>query len=123
MEPPLVVASVDDLREAVVIACQASYVPRILRGRAGVLFAPKTWVLAHVEQIAEDAIDWNDEREYRRLFELYALLDPRLLPRATEKGLTSHYPEVREAAKEFRDLAYVERIRADFTRGQTYGAP
>ena len=30
------VASVDDLREAVVLACQASYVPRMLRGRGGV---------------------------------------------------------------------------------------
>jgi hypothetical protein len=123
MELPLRVASVNDLREAVVLACQASYVPRILRGRAGVLSAPRTWILAHVEQIAEDAIDWDDEWDYRRLLELYALLDPRLLPRAIEKGLTSHNPEVAEAAEEFRDPAYVESIRASFTIGLTQVDP
>jgi hypothetical protein len=123
MEPLLVVASVDDLREAVVLACQASYAPRILRGRAGILSAPKAWILAHVEQIAEDAIDWDDEWDYRRLLELYALLDPHILPRATEKGLTSHNPEVREAAEWFRDPAHVEGLRADFTRCLTHLQP
>lgn len=116
MELPLKVASIGDLHEAVELACQASYVPRICQARAGVLSAPTTWVLAHVEQIAEDAIDWDDEWHYRRLLELYAMLDPRLLPRATERGLTSPNVEVREAAEEFRNPAYVESIRADFTR-------
>ena len=64
MEPPLVVASVDDLREAVVLACQASYVPRILRGRAGILSGAEGVGPRHVEQIAEDAIDWDDEWDY-----------------------------------------------------------
>jgi hypothetical protein len=123
MEPPPRIASVDDLREAVGLACRTTYAPRMLRGRAWVLSSPKAWVLAHVERVAEDAIDWDDYWDYRRLLELYALLDPRLLPCATEKGLISQDPDVREAAEDFRDPAYVELIRANLTRGLTQVYP
>jgi len=116
MEPPSG-TSADDLREALMLACRTTYVPRMARGRAWVLSSPRAWVLGHIERVAEDVIDWDDYWDYRRLLELYALLDPRLLPRAIEKGLTSHDPDVREAAEDFRDPAYVERIRVDLTRG------
>ena len=42
---------------------------------------------------------------------------PRLLPRATEKGLTSQVLDVRETAEEFRNPVYVELIRRNFTTG------
>ena len=84
-----------------------------------VLSSPKAWVLRHIEQVAEDAIDWDDYGDYRRLLELYALLDPHLLPCAIERGLTSDDPDVREAAEDFRDPASIESIRTNFTRSLT----
>jgi hypothetical protein len=119
MELPPVVASVDDLREAVSLACQTSPGRKMLRGRAQVLSAPRAWVLAQIGRVAEDAIDWGDFWDYRRLLELYTLLDPSLLPRTIERGLTSVDPDVREAAEDFRDAAYIESTRVDLTRGLT----
>src|SRR4051794_40664451 len=67
MELPSVMASADALREAVIMACQTSGGRKMLRGRAEVLSASKAWVLAHIERVAEDAIDWGDYWDYRRL--------------------------------------------------------
>jgi hypothetical protein len=123
MQFPPPVPSVDDLRVAVEWACQPSYMPKILQGRARVLSSPKAWILSHIERVADDTIDWDDDWEYLRLLELFALLDPRLLPRATEKGLTSQNLDVREAAEYFRNPDYVELTRRNFIRGLTEAFP
>jgi hypothetical protein len=95
----------------------------MVRGRAEVLSAPRVWVVAHIERVAEDVIDWEDFSDYRRLLELYALLDPSLLPHTTERGLTSDDLDVREAAEDFRDPAYIESIRTTLMRGLTQTYP
>jgi hypothetical protein len=95
--------SLDALREAVQLACQAQNVGRILAGRRGVLDMPRPWVLAHVERVAAEALDLSDEWEYRRLLELADLLDAGLVQRLVRLGLGSGDPNVREAAEDFRD--------------------
>jgi hypothetical protein len=92
----------DKLRAAVQLACQPSYVPRIVQGREHVMGMPRAWVLEHITCIADQALDLNDEWEYRRLLELLDSLEPGLAQRFVLHGLSSPHPEIREAAGDFR---------------------
>jgi len=80
-------------------------------------------VLEHIERVAEDVIDWNDFWDYRRLLELYSLLEPSLLPAAIAKGLLSHDFDVKEAAEDFQNAEYVELIRRNLWGGLTKTHP
>jgi hypothetical protein len=94
--------SLDALKAAVSQACQPSYVPKIIRGRAEVLAMPRSWVLAHIEQAAYETLDLNDYWEYRRLLELFQQLDNGLVQGLVVRGLHSPDADIREAAEDFR---------------------
>jgi hypothetical protein len=94
--------SLDALKTAVSQACQPSYVPKIIRGRAEVLAMPRAWVLAHIEQAAYETLTLTDEWEYRRLLELFQQLDNGLAQRLVAHGLNSPDADIREAAEDFR---------------------
>jgi hypothetical protein len=93
--------NLDDLRSAVQLACQPTYVPRIVAGRQSVLAMPRDWVLENIERVAEEVLDLSDEWEYRRLLELADLIDAGLVHRLAALGLRSDDSDVREAAEDF----------------------
>jgi hypothetical protein len=92
----------DALKAVVSLACQPSYVPKIMRGRAEVLAMPRAWVLTHIEQAAYETLNLTDEWEYRRLLELFQQLDNSLVQRLVAHGLNSPDADIREAAEDFR---------------------
>jgi hypothetical protein len=96
------IPSLDALKDAVSLACQPSYVPKITRGRAEVLAMPRAWVLAHIEQVAYENLNLTDEWEYRRLLELFQQLDIGLVQRLVVHGQKSPDADIREAAEDFR---------------------
>lgn len=95
-------ATIEALRNAVMLACQPTYVPRFVAGREQVLAMPREWVLVHLEQVAISALNLADYWEYRRLLELAQLLDPALVQRLVAIGERSGDADVREAAEDFR---------------------
>ena len=93
--------AIDNLREAIEMACQSQNANRIVAGRARVLAMPRLWILDQVERVAIETLALSDYREYRRLLELAEMLDPRLVQRFVALGIDSDDPNVREAAKDF----------------------
>ena len=92
------------LSAAVRSACQATYVPKILEGRQAVLALPGEWVVANIERVVAAGLDLSDDWHYRRLLELYSLLDRALVHRLVEVGLSSEDPEIAEAPRDFSEL-------------------
>ncbi len=90
-----------ELLAAVREACQPTYAAKILSGRQRVLALPRPWVVANIERVAAAGLDLDDYWEYRRLLELYALLDGALVARLVEVGRLSTDPEIAEAARDF----------------------
>ena len=82
------------LREAVRLACDASSMPAIQRGRDAVATLPRGYVIEHIESIAADSLDLDDEWHYRRYVELCEQIDGELFQRALEQGQQSSNPEV-----------------------------
>ena len=95
----------DQIRDALGYACRAQSDRAITRGRNEILALPRERVLQLIEDVAAETLPLSDEWEYRRLLELYELLDKGLLQRLVAAGLASGNPEVREAAEDFRDAA------------------
>ena len=93
--------TLDVLRAAVQLACQPSFISRIVAGRQQVLAMPVPWVLEHIERVAAESLNLSDHWEYRRLLELAELLDAGLVRRLIPLGLRSSDPDVREAAEDF----------------------
>jgi hypothetical protein len=93
--------TIADLRDAIQLACQPQNAWRIEAGRKKILAMPRLWVIEHIEQVANDAIDLSDYWEYRRLLEVAAMLDRELLQRLVAIGSRSHDPDVSEAAADF----------------------
>jgi hypothetical protein len=93
--------AIEDLRSSVALACQPTHVRYIVQGRSQVLAMPRAWVLEHIEEVATGALNLSDYWEYRRLLELAALLDSRLLQRFVSLGLGHPDPDVHEAAEDF----------------------
>jgi len=92
------------LKASVEKACQPTYVPFIVEGRAEVLGMPRAWLLENIEWIADDALHLADYWEYRRLLELYEVLDARgPINSLIARGLLSTDEDVREAAEDWRD--------------------
>jgi hypothetical protein len=83
------------------LACRAQHVRNIELGRETLLALPRTWLLAHIEALAEPLISLNDEWEFRRLLEVYERLDKPLAQRLAERGLSTPSPDIREAGREF----------------------
>jgi hypothetical protein len=94
-----------DLLAAVRTACQPTYAPKIEEGRKAVLGLPRAWVVANIERVVETGLDLTDYWKYRRLLELYSLLDPALVHRLVKVGEASSDPEIAEAARDFGGAA------------------
>lgn len=82
------------------LACQSSNIRNIELGRAAVLALPRDWVVQNIEAFAESLLALGDEWEYRRLCELYYLLDRRLLQRLVDRGRASDNEAIVEAASD-----------------------
>lgn len=89
------------LRINLLDACQASYTPNISKARDIILELPREWVLGNIHHIATEILNLSDEWEYRRLLELYQMLDTELLTKLITIGLKSNNPEIKEAAYDF----------------------
>jgi hypothetical protein len=82
-------------------ACKAQSVRAITWGRNGILAMDRAWVLRNTDAIAKAALNLTDEWEFRRLLEVYELLDPDLLRGLVVVGQQSRAQEIREAAEDF----------------------
>lgn len=102
------------------MACETTYTPRMRWGRMQLMAMPRVWVLENIERVAAEGLAPFDYWNYRRLLELYSMLDPDLVSRLVDRGLSSTDFEVREAAEDFRDpdyaLAVGHRVREAIAR-------
>ncbi|HEX6818565.1 MAG TPA: hypothetical protein VF120_09340 [Ktedonobacterales bacterium] len=80
--------------------CQATHSRNIIL-RTGLFCISRDWLLPRIEQSAAVTLDLTDEWEYRRLGEVYELLDADLVRRHSAFGRSSTNPEIREAADDF----------------------
>lgn len=69
--------------------------------RDAILSLPRDWVLARIEEVAEPLLANGTYDEFRRLLELYALLDPVLTRRLAERAAQDPDPDIREAGGDF----------------------
>lgn len=69
--------------------------------RDSILALPRDWVLARIEAVAESLLANGTYDEYRRLLELYALLDPMLTQRLAERAIQHLDLDVQEAGHDF----------------------
>jgi len=85
------------------LACNGQNIAPITIARSAICEIPRPWLLSNIEVSANDCLDLGDYWVYRRLLELYSLVDQELVRRLVPKGLTSADPEIRQAAHEFKD--------------------
>ena len=83
------------------LACQAQNELNIELGRKALLALPRMWLLEHIEEDAEPLIQLNDEWEYRRLLELYSMLDNMLARKLALRGINNSDIGIREACQDF----------------------
>lgn len=69
-----------------------------------ILTLPREFVLANIEQTAEEHLASGTYDKYRRFLELYVLLDKNLTKRLVERALDHPDEDVREAGEEFRKI-------------------
>jgi hypothetical protein len=62
---------------------------------------PRDWVLSHIEQEAEPLLRQGSYDEYRRLLELFELLDRDLTLRLARRAAAHSDPDIREAGEDF----------------------
>ncbi len=95
-----------DLQKAVLsylieLACQSQNDINIEIGRQALLNIPRQWLLSHIESITEPLYKLEDSWEYRRLLELYWLLNKELARKLAVQGLNNRNLDIEEAAKDF----------------------
>ena len=66
-----------------------------------ILRLPRDWVLERIEAVAEPLLETGTDEEYRRLLELYRLLDSELTLRLARRAAASPDRHVREVGEEF----------------------
>jgi hypothetical protein len=93
------------LKESLLDACQASYIPFMEKGRETILELPRGWVLKNIHCMAMEILNLSDEWEYRRLLELYKKLDKNLLINLVNMGLKNDNEDIKEAANDFKEVA------------------
>ena len=71
--------------------------------RLVILSLSREWVIANIEAAAEPLLREGGEEEYRRLLELYTLLDGRLAARLAARARASDDPAIREAGVDFSE--------------------
>ncbi len=69
--------------------------------REAILSLPREWVLARVEAVAEPLLADGTYDEYRRLLELYELLDPVLTHKLAARAVQHPDPDIQEAGQDF----------------------
>lgn len=69
--------------------------------RDAILLIPKEEILARIEQIAEPILITGDYDEYRRLLELYILLDKELTRKLALRAANDPDPDIKEAGEDF----------------------
>jgi hypothetical protein len=90
------------LRESLLDACQASYVPIIVAARERIFDLPRQWVIDNIHSMAQEVLDLSDGWEYRRLIEVYEELDNGLLKMVLDLGLKSNNDDIKEIASHYR---------------------
>lgn len=93
-----------NLGDAIQLACQPTYAPKIVEGRRRVAAMPRAWVLSNIEAIGRSALDFADKEwgswEYGRFLELLDQLGAHeLLGRMVREGLRSADVDVRDLAE------------------------
>jgi hypothetical protein len=83
------------------IGCQATHIGNIRLGRESILSLPRDWVVERINDIAHQTLNLNDEWEFRRLLEIYELLDKNLFVSMCQFGKQCENLEIREAANDF----------------------
>jgi hypothetical protein len=91
---------IDEFKQALLNACDASHVQNILKGQETILSMSRPWVISHINGIARDILDLSDEWHFRRLLELYQKIDPNLYHDLVDFGLQSSNDDIVEAAKD-----------------------
>lgn len=64
---------------------------------------PRDWVLSNIEATAQPLLLGATDEEYRRLLELYILLDPNLTMQLASRAAASQDEDIREAGADFLD--------------------
>jgi len=65
---------------------------------------PRDWVLAHIEDVAEVHLRDDDDDAYRRILELYAVLDEDLKRKLARRAAEHANEHIREAGEDFLPL-------------------
>lgn len=89
------------MREALFRACDGGHLGTITSGRSVILAMPRERVNEDIERVAARCLDLGDAWHYRRLMELYEMLDAGLLRKLLASGLVSENAEIRETAEDF----------------------
>jgi hypothetical protein len=71
--------------------------------RQAILSLPRDWVLANIEQVAEPILNTGTYDEYRRMLELYILLDRDMTFRLAQRAAQHPDPDIKEAGEDFLD--------------------
>lgn len=69
--------------------------------REAILSLPRDWVLDRLEAVAEPLLVGGTYDEYRRLLELYQLLDPVLTQNLAMRAVQHPDPDIQEAGMDF----------------------
>ncbi len=85
------------------IGCQSTHIGNIRLGRESLASIPCNWLTERIHDIASQTLDLNDEWEYRRLLEIYEILDQGLLKNLCQLGKQSKNIAVQEAANDFTE--------------------
>ena len=82
----------------------ASYQKSVHIYRKFILSLPREWVLERIEAEAERHLSEGGLEEYRRLLELYLLLDEELTRKLAQRALAHSDPDVIEAGQDFIEI-------------------
>ena len=85
------------------LACEAQNARNISLGREYLAEIPRDWLVERIESWAEFLLTSDGEWEFRRLLEVYSVLDKTLATRLCQRGKASSIEEIREAALEWAD--------------------
>jgi hypothetical protein len=62
---------------------------------------PRDWLVAHIERYAESLLGYEDYEEYRRLLELYSLIDRDPTLRLARRAAAHDDADIKEAGEDF----------------------
>ena len=109
---------VNQLREAVALACQPQNAWRILQGRTHVAALPRDWVLSNIEIVARSVLALHDSWEYGRYLELLDHIGARDIVRSmVDEGLEHADPDVRDMAQLWVSRVDDPEVRTRSTHG------